>query len=268
MATSKTDTLEFTAACAEAAEDPSKPFRRDRRITRVLEHITEQQGAAYLEVVAAQTPEFAVYKDVFARNDLLGSPVVYDYGDFGNLSPNTCRYLKVLSDLVVMFPDIIQATELDVVEIGGGYGGQARIIACWFRLSSYTIIDLPEALRLQRSYLQDLCPDLPVVYRRHDECEDFVGANLAISNYAISECRRPYARRYVETVLNKCDDGYLTGNYVNSSCPTMGDFLAWLDKDCQIDVEKPKTAARNYLLTWRSDPEGRSDAAVRDVSAR
>jgi len=71
---------------------------------------------------------------LFEANDHVGDPERYLY-DKLLISPSTLRYCKVFSDLVNLF------TSLDgysICEIGGGYGGQCRIIDAGSPLNEYT----------------------------------------------------------------------------------------------------------------------------------
>lgn len=121
--TSLTDHVDYTSFCALAAAEPEvfATFKREPVYREVLEHVTCEQGAAYLERVLEQSPAFVPLFDRFRENDRLGSPRTCAYGDYGRFSPTTLRYTKVLSDLLLLFGPL---DGLRIVEIGCGYGGQ------------------------------------------------------------------------------------------------------------------------------------------------
>ena len=61
------------------------------------------------------------------------------------MSPTTLRYLKVASDLKIRFGgDIGQK----IAEIGGGYGGQARVCDTICETGEYQVFDLPDVNQL------------------------------------------------------------------------------------------------------------------------
>jgi hypothetical protein len=142
--------------------------------------------------------------------------------------------------------------DLKIVEIGGGYGGQAHAIASWLEVSSYTVIDLPEVGLLQQHYLEYLHPGFPLRVVDADRFEKFGGADLFISNYAVSECRRPIARSYIGKVANVCASGYLTYNYMEGDCPSWREIDSWLTAEVRREPEVPNTDPKNCLLTWGS----------------
>ena len=202
------DIDEYRRCCWRAATDPSAfaRFRRDPLYTQILEHVTPEIGAEAAAIALAQLPAYRDRLDQFRRNDAYGSPVSHRYGDLGIFSPTTLRYMKVLSDLELMFGDL---AGLHVVEIGGGYGGQCRLILARFSLASYTIFDLPEAGALTRTYLKALeIADVlinppPTIDRPVD---------LVLSNYALSEVRRSMQEHYLESVVRTAPRGYMIWN--------------------------------------------------------
>jgi putative sugar O-methyltransferase len=212
--TSASDTSAYTDFCARAARDEETfaTFKRAPVYTTVLEHVTCEQGAAYLEHALRQSPDFEAWFDRFRENDTLGAPRTCDYGPYGRFSPTTLRYINVLSDLRELFGDL---GGLRVLEIGGGYGGQCFIASAMFPLGSWTIVDLGPCRALQRVYLDRM--SVPNV--RFVSPERLTGLetsyDLVISNYAFSECKRPVQNLYLEHALRRAVRGYLTCNWVS-----------------------------------------------------
>src|SRR5207245_2461832 len=98
-------------ARAQLARRPADPaswlllawLRRDPVYRFVLEHVGPDLGAQYLEHALRQTPELGARFDRFRTSDLHGGPVTHPFPPYGDLSPTTLRYVKVLSDLVQLF---------------------------------------------------------------------------------------------------------------------------------------------------------------------
>jgi hypothetical protein len=110
------------------------------------------------------------------------------------------------------------------VEIGGGYGGLCKVISCVVDFKSYTLIDLPSVVRLQRKYLEILGfdkddPDTPVrvVYFYDSENIDVDKEyDICISEYCISEFDIPGQEFYIDNVIGKSKNAYLLINFHHS----------------------------------------------------
>ena len=129
-------------------------FRRHPSYTPVLEHVPDYWGHDYLALITDPLIREICLDSEYA--DTVGSPVVADYHG-RKISPTTLRYGKVLQDLVNGFPNL--HTMHSIVEIGVGYGGQARMISEYMRrkggrLQTYTLIDVLPVLQLSRMYLE------------------------------------------------------------------------------------------------------------------
>eukprot|EP00929_Paragymnodinium_shiwhaense_P114567 TRINITY_DN83005_c0_g1_i1.p1 TRINITY_DN83005_c0_g1~~TRINITY_DN83005_c0_g1_i1.p1 ORF type:complete len:514 (-),score=139.98 TRINITY_DN83005_c0_g1_i1:12-1475(-) len=69
-----------------------------------------------------------------------------------NISGSSVRYLKFAYDMEQLFGDL---GGFNIVEIGGGYGGQAAVLLSLFpNISSYTLVDLPEALHMANKFVR------------------------------------------------------------------------------------------------------------------
>jgi hypothetical protein len=250
MRSSITDTSDFRLACAAAADDLDSAFKQDAVIVKVIEHVDPATGAAYLDTIRRQTPELLALLPALTRADQVGVARVHEYPGVGTLSPNLCRYLKVLSDICLLFPDLSQDKSVSIIEVGGGYGGQAYVLAHYFRSLTYTIIDLPEAGALQAAYLRRLAPDLRLTTATPDDIAAGRRSDLAISNYALSECRKDQAADYTTAVLNQAPRGYLTCNFNDARCPSRHELESWISAATSAYAETPLTWMGNYLLTW------------------
>ena len=248
--TSASDQKLYTELCARAAQDPATfaSFKAHPDYTEVLEHVTCSQGQEYLRIALQQTPALEAHLSRFRKNDTVGSPGTCDYGGHGTFSPTTLRYIKVLSDLITMFGPL---DGLNIIEIGGGYGGQCFITASMFRLASYTIVDLAPCLRLQGTYLTQL--DVQNVhFVQGDQLPAAESYDLAISNYAFSECTRKIQETYLTHVLARAARGYLTCNWFSprhfrSFGPS--DLLEAIPMS-RLLPEEPLTAPENRIWIW------------------
>ena len=226
-------------------------FKRNEIYRGVLEHVSEELGAQYLEQIQIKWPLLIEDIEKFKINDEVGDPIRVTYPHVGEISPTTLRYLKVACDLRELFGEL---AAFNVVEIGGGYGGQFLLADRIWQLSSWTVLDLDPVLQLISRYLE--CHLINSVYKpttlnRFDS--QTAKFDLAISNYAFSELPKILQQKYISKVLSKAKRGYMTMN----SGKTTGDGqnmtideLRMHFPDLQILEEEPRTSAENYILVW------------------
>lgn len=232
----------YKSICELAARDAEvfKNFKRHPDYKRVLEHVSYNQGLEYLNII--KKTELIDYMIQFAKNDIIGNPEVFYYKDIDmSISPTTLRYIKVLADLIEIFGSL---DNKHIIEIGGGYGGQCKIIHELFNPESYTIVDLPEALELDKIYLQEI----DVKYKTSDFDEHY---DLCISNYAFTEIDKNYQEIYLRDIIKKSDNGYITSNIFPGNNTMSRDEVLSMRENYQILPETPLTAPQNFIYMWK-----------------
>jgi protein-L-isoaspartate O-methyltransferase len=240
-ASSLSDVGAFRRACIEAATQDTAfdHFRQNEVIRAVFDHVTEAQGEACLQLCPMRPIE------ALRLNDSLGAPTRFDYPGLGLVSPTTLRYLKIATDLNNLFGSL---DGMEIVEIGAGFGGQARLLHTLNpAITKYTIIDLPEVLTLAKRYLTALGVDnveyLPVDAFTARKVP--LASDLFISNYAVTECAPKLLDYYMRAVAVWAPRGYLIGN---AQEPTV--LRALTASGAKRADEKPSTGEGNYLCTW------------------
>lgn len=256
--TSLTDDKSYPQFCHNAVKDPAlfEKFKRVPVYSEIVENLSFKQGREQLDVIMKQSPEILDYLAFFKKNDLYGHPRTYFYPETETISPTTLRYIKVASDLKKMFGSLDDFT---IVEIGGGYGGQCKILSDLFQFKNYIIIDLPGPLALAKKYL-DLHNVKNVSFLAHSDDLSIDACDLAISNYAYSECTTEMQRKYLQKVLSPSKRGYLICNHGLNKIPSEKKFFSSLQEvlgafsEFQIPWKKqpehPLTYRNNYLLFW------------------
>lgn len=242
------DYTKYLEACRKASEDSEfENFRRNPAYNVVIEHVSYQLGMDYLLEVKKNTPDLIKYAYNFVTSEDAGNPIVYYYDIIGlYLSPTTCRYIKVLSDLIKMFGSL----KIDIIEIGGGYGGQCKIIYDYTNPRSYTIIDLPEVLSLAGKFLDKF--NIKPIFRDTKNQEE-INYDLCISNYSFSEFDRRYQDFYAEKIIKKSRSGYMTCNFMglrDSEGAFTAKELLRLNPNSEILSEVPKSANNNLIYIW------------------
>lgn len=253
---SDSDDGNYVAAIIDALEnqDAFDNFKRCKRYNEVLEHVSEEHGKYYIDILSARDEHFLRSAlETVLLSDNVGNPVKFNYKGFSApLSPTTLRYVKVASDLKTLFGDNLG----DVAEIGCGYGGQALVNDQLLHVRQARLFDLPYVNMLIDRYLNYHLlrgSYLTTVINR----EPPQPYDLAISNYAFSELPKVVQRAYVEKVLSRASRGYLTMNSGLGGERSKGKLT--LDELCShlpaIEVleEEPLTSPHNYIIVWGHD---------------
>jgi putative sugar O-methyltransferase len=251
--TSISDDNIYPHFCESACEDDNifNVFRSNNKYSPILEHVSKEYGDEYLDIIKRDNINLLDHIDKFKTNDDVGNPVKYEY-DIGHFSPTTIRYIKVVSDLIKIHGKL---DGMDIVEIGCGYGGQAKMIMDVYDVRTYTLIDLDPVLKLTQKYLESFDLDKSKIY--YKTIKDLTTSDkydLAISNYAYTECVKSIQSEYFDKVLSKSINGYITANFVNDSFGldyfTKHELLDKFEKSYELP-EEPNTHENNFLLIWK-----------------
>jgi len=207
--------IDYVQACEKAATDDEffNNFKSRREIQIIFEHVPGWLGEKYLENVLYNNSIILDKADEFIlANDSYGSPRKSQYLKYNinAMSPTTARYMKVLSDLFGLYGSL---DNMNIVEIGGGYGGLALVISKMFKFSNYYDVDLDAPTKLATKYCSLTGVDnFHVVTPSELEKLEDVEIDLLISNYAFSECNYETQDVYIEKILSKAKRGYITHN--------------------------------------------------------
>jgi phospholipid N-methyltransferase len=230
-------------------------FKQDPDYQAILEHVSQDQGAVYLDIVRKDNPHLLNKINDFKKNDLVGSPSLYEYPEIGLISPTTLRYTKVTSDLLKFFGDSVGDR---VVEIGAGYGGQALINDMTFKIKEYEFLDLPPVLTLVSKYLESHILNCGYKLSTLNQKSGDDSYDLVISNYAFSELPTHLQMKYIEKIICKCRRGYMTMNSgMGNTHPITKLSIDELRKylpNFEVVPEDPLTAPDNYIIVWGHRP--------------
>jgi hypothetical protein len=249
LSTSLSDNQLYPQFSLQASNDLRvfNTFRRNPIYNEILEHVSEEQGGEYLEQIK-KYPDILKEIDTFKKNDLFGNPRVFNYASIGKISPTTLRYIKVLSDLKLFFGNL---DGFNICEIGVGYGGQCRVINCYFSPNTYCLVDIKPALMLTQRFLDNYIIPSILSYKTMNELER-TNYDLLISNYAFSELPRKIQDVYLEKVILNSKRGYITYNEV-----TPAEFHSYnkqelieIIPDSVIIEEIPSTHPQNCIIIW------------------
>ncbi|HEY5234596.1 MAG TPA: putative sugar O-methyltransferase [Rhabdochlamydiaceae bacterium] len=247
----------FTELCTKAAhqEESFKQFKRDPFFTLFAENTSVDEGRVCLELIRSRYPDLLAHIDQFRQNDHLGNPVTVPY-DIGTISPTTLHYMKVLGELRKEFGDL---SNMRIIEIGGGYGGQCKIISDLFSFKNYTLVDLPETLELAQKYLNEQGVE-NVRFLTPDQLSKEEHYDLVLSTYGFSECNRSLQKSLFAQVLERSQRGYLDCNFCSKQFrvdPLSKNQLIETFKKrgfpFRILEEEPRRGKDNFILVWNHE---------------
>ena len=230
---------EYKDACKEFIENDAAflEFRSyNGNYNIVVEHVRKIDADNYLAVIGRDNKHLLDKIELFKKNDLIGKPNLADFGSLGKISTTTIRYIKVLSDIMRMRRCEEKGS---IIEIGGGYGGQARILMEFFTTTDYTMVDLAEVLPLQIKYLRmygkEICAVSPEMVKSISRSYDF-----CVSNFAFNECSKETQELYIDKIISKSKHGYISGVFtgVNGmSCDEVtGSIPGCIVRDYEPDI--------------------------------
>ena len=244
--------------CKAAVEDDTifDNFKQDQNFTTILEHTGSGNSHIFLQNAINKYPDIIQKIDwkAIKKNDSLGNASLEQYNELSSLiklddylfSPSTIAYVFKALDILnhIKESSIVNAR---ILEIGGGYGGQAKTIYDIHQLfeiniESYTIIDLHWPTQLQKKYLNRLGYNEInfISYEKlADSIQEFpIDYNYLISIYALSEFDDSVKEFYINKLSN------MQKYYILWNIAEVHDFFAESD----ITEEVPRTGPHNLLI--------------------
>lgn len=241
----------YLEVCKKACEDDEmfRKFKSQEDYKQVLEHLTKGIGENHLRLIEKNNPDLLYIHDFF-KNDLIGTPTLEELvtreGEVIKCSPTTLQYISVLCNLIDLYGGL---SSFNIVEVGGGYGGQCKIINDFNRVESYTIVDLEEAGALQEKYLTYFNINDNLIILNDLEYKSFLKNeyDLFISNYAITELKDSEQLEYVKNICLKSKRGYIT---CNSELVGMNLIKNKFANTFRISKDIDGERATNFVITW------------------
>ena len=235
MSSSLTDTQEYRDFCRLAASDPAvfQTFRRQPEYEHIV-RVSEEDGGRYLRRLEEPPVDATA---------VIGDPRMYSYPAYSvPLDPVMIRYHHDRQTIRSLFGPL---EEMNVLEIGGGFGGLAHLLLD--ECGTYAICDLPEVRLLQDAYLHR--------WGQHvDEAEpsgllDTYAYDLVVSTFAYSELKPDVARVYAADYLHGAARGWLVCNFLAPDQLHRAELAELLPYAEELP-ETPETHVTNRVYAW------------------
>ena len=198
----------FFNFCYKACHDENifKEFKRHPQFTSIVG--SDIRGKHYVEgwLSTITNPSIKKLLPLFASGDSIGSPDLYEVEQVGFISPGTIYHASILNDIIDKIGDI---SNFKVVEIGPGYGGQAKVLLD-YGVKHCTLIDVKNVNELQKKYLTGLNYSNVDFWSNKNIKQD--QWDLVISNWCLSEFDKQGIDFYIQEVIQNCKFGYFLMN--------------------------------------------------------
>jgi hypothetical protein len=208
-------------------------FKSNPHYCQVLEHVDQGFGYQYLHLIQQEFPESLDKLEQFIElNDKFGKPNKCTIDKY-YCSPTSLRYFYQAL-LILKYIQELGLGSVDIVEIGGGYGGLCLALHTLSKnINSYTICDLLPVMKLQEMYLDAFNITLS---------SDIKPNSILISCYGLSELD-PYTRdAYINALNTSIQYGFIVWNV--PGC----DIEQILKRTCTIVPERPMTREGNVFV--------------------
>lgn len=205
-ALSESDLREYRALCAQSARDETayKQLRRHPLHSRIIEPFSKGDG--YCLQIERETPRIeALYTELSLLEQKLKGPLTSPAQGFA-LSPLILRHAQIAIELEREFG---QLKDLRILQIGAGFGQLAAVLAKTQKVSSYTLVDLPECLALQRKFLNS-CGVSNVTYLEPRELDTNTSYDLVICTFPFTQWADAAQRDRLFELLAHIPKGYIT----------------------------------------------------------
>ena len=159
----------------------------------------------YFKYIQKNKPDLLNYFEKFATLDDVGNPIKLKVGNY-NISSGIVIFAYVLSDILLR---IGNTKDMDIIEIGSGYGGQSKIIQD-YGCKSYTCVDVNPTIKLTKKYLDHYYKH--TCYVTYPELFVKDKYDLVISNWCVSEFPNDLFEEYFEKVIKNCDNAFFWSN--------------------------------------------------------
>ena len=241
----------FFTECGKIVNDESlfSNFKRNNIFCQIIGN--DVRDVKICNILYNRVKSSPLFGDIekYKTNDIYGNPIKYRYDDIGEISPGTLYFMDVLNDIINKFGNL---NEFNVLEIGSGYGGQAKIILD-YGCKGYTCLDVKEPLSLCEKYLNLFNYD-NVTYIPTEEIDSInfetKSYDLVISNWCLSEFNKEGIEFYITNIIQHVKKGYFLMNVwdqdrKNFIIDTMSKYFSVVN----IESESVDThSGKNFLL--------------------
>jgi hypothetical protein len=233
--------------CNHIVDNKLTDWKRLPDVTTMLEHLSYENGKVYLSNLIEDGVNPQIIQKLCSLNDQHGNANIQEFENNILSSPSSIRYFRHALDICNLIKSK-NYTKVNIIEIGGGYGGLCIIlnqlsVIMGINIDKYFIYDLPETQKLQRYYLSNAnnVRWKPANTFGKNFITNDGEINILVSCYCLSEIEDKYKLEYLQNLLHKVHGAYLSWNW--------GDKTG-LPIDRIETPEYPDTGNGNTIIKW------------------
>ena len=236
--------------CNHIVDNKLTDWKRNHDVTTILEHLSFENGQVYLDTLLGDGVNPRVIQKLCSLNDQFGNANVQKFENDILSSPSSIRYVRHALDICNLIKSK-NFTKVNIIEIGGGYGGLCLILnqlsaIVGINIDKYFIYDLPETQKLQRYYLSNTNCITNVRWKPASNFgQNFITndgeINILVSCYCLSEIEDKFKLEYLQHLLSKVSGAYLAWNW---------GYKTGLPENRIETVEYPDTGNGNTIIKW------------------
>ena len=242
------DSDPYTKLCELAVdnEEVFARFKSEAAYKTILEHVGYVNGLRYLAILNERGVDLPTH--FLDAHSKIGDPELYTFRGLGKISPSLLRYFKVASDFDELFP---KWRDMDIVEVGIGYGGQIAVLKDRGHRREYLGLDLSPVVKLADKYLTTSSRYSGYILQGSDKKLPNKEGHHFVSNYAFSELGPEIQEAYYLSVIASSKSGYVSWNNLSQSS-LGGISLDYFTKRVggRVIEESPLTHPNNCIVVW------------------
>lgn len=240
--------------CNEAGDYEN--FRTIESLCRNVSGVNVQRAQKEFDYICKQN------RSIITKNiaellscDLFGNPHTYNFSN-RKLSIDCSDSVITPVYTIVKLEETFDSLDpnMDVVEIGCGFGIETKVYHDLVGYNTYTHVDIPDMLKLQSAYLSYFGInniDYINPYEDMDKVKD--SYDLFISNFAYTEISYEVQKLYFNDIISKCRRGIIIGKIRPEIQQCHGNCISkpqldWFDNCFNIKLQENNTGYRGGIL--------------------
>jgi len=237
-------------------------FRKNNYFRSIVETVSPHFGMLYFNNINNKYSKYISNIDWKTIEVLanVGSPYNQQYIFNNNkysLSPTILRYIQFTLDTLTHIKNNTPLTELNIVEIGGGFGFQGILLYEFahlfdLKVSNYTIVDLKSVCNLQNTFINECKKFTNITYNLNaitfDDYKEN-NNNFFISNYALGELNTYWQNTYIRNIVSKIKHGYLCWNFSPEN-PKIHSYFHSIKTTQEEENPQTNNSVKNYIIRY------------------
>lgn len=209
--------------CKKASENNQifDTFRSHEDYGVILEGGQKRIGLANLRQIK-KLGGYKWFKENFneiKKNDLYGNPFIHNFGDSIICSSSTIQYARDVYNCILLLKKSSK-NQFRICEVGGGFGGFARLAISLLKIEKYYLIDQAEPLNLAEKYLKkypNILSKVELISSKNvfEKIQESNSFDLFIASSSLAELDFQTQKFYFESCIKKSNNIFLEYNTIH-----------------------------------------------------